>query len=106
MEGQFRSVNVPLEFEREVAILVEKLHEAAGDKSGFDKGDIELFRPQTEYLDGAAVIGTPVLSMTIVVATWITKAWFDKYVLPVIMERLKQSGENFEKWFRQTLGVK
>jgi hypothetical protein len=105
MEGKFRNINVPPEFEKEVSIFVEKLHEAAGDKNGFEKEDVELLCPDAKHLGPGEVI-VPVLSMTGVVVTWISKAWFDKYVLPVIMERLKTSGTEFEKWFRKTLGVK
>ncbi len=105
MEGEFRNVNVPLEFEKEVSILVEKLQEAAGDESGFDKEDVELLRPDAKHLDPGTVI-TPVLSMAGVVAAWITKAWFKEYVLPTIMERLKRPSKKFEKWFQQTLGVR
>lgn len=105
MERSLKNINVPLEFEDQVSILVEKLHEMAGDQSGFEVGDVELLRPDAEYFEPGTLV-TPVLSMTTVVAAWITKAWFDKYVLPVIMERLKRPSEDFEKWFRQTLGVK
>ena len=105
MEGKFRNISVPLEFEKEVIILVEKLQEAASDKSGFEKGDVELLRPGAKHLGPGEVI-MPVLSMTSVVATWITKAWFEKYVLPIIMERLKKSGKKFKKWFRQAMRVK
>ena len=105
MQGEFRNISVPSEFETEVSILVEKLQEAAGDKSGFEKGDVELLQPDAKHLGPGDVI-TPVLSMTGVVATWITKAWFEKYVLPTIMQRLKRPSERFERWFRQALGVK
>lgn len=105
MEGGFYNIQVPPEFEREAEILVEALRRAGAEHGDFDKDDAALLRPDARYIDAGIVIPA-VLSVASAVAAWITKPWFDKYVAPVILEKLERPGKAFEAWLRKKLGVK
>jgi hypothetical protein len=107
MAEDFKSIPVPPPIQAEVRILVEKLQEHAGDDFGFANDDIELLAPpQGKNFDVATSLVTVALLVPSTLLTSVSKAWLEKYVTPVIMERLHPPSEQFKQWLRHVFKVK
>jgi hypothetical protein len=105
MAEEFKSVEVPKEIEAEVRIFVEKAQEHAAQTHAFEKADVDLVESEVKKFDGSTAI-QPILYVSGIVFSSITKAWVDKYVTPVILEKLHRSSQKFEAWLQQTLKLK
>ncbi len=105
MAEDFHSIAVPPEIEPEVRILVKEVQKAAGDGAGFGTEDITLIKPDARQFGGAD-IPPAILYASGAALAWVTKGWLDKYVLPVILERLQGPSQRFQQWLRQVLGAR
>lgn len=105
MPEGYQNVPVPLEIADEVRLFVESVQKHAGAESGFQKDDIELIESEEQQFD-AGIITLPVLYISSAVLTSISKAWIEKYVTPVIMERLHAPSQQFKDWLGEVIGVK
>lgn len=104
MAEDFHSFQVPLEFEAEVKILVEELQSAADDVAGFNREEIQLIKSENRRLDVGSIV-LPTLVVSANVAAWIAKGYFDKNVLPIILDRIEKQKQSkqFLKWLREAL---
>jgi hypothetical protein len=101
---EWRTFQVPEAIEPEVNILVEQLKLAAGQDGPFEAVDVALTKSQVKEFDGGPLVETALFVASTPVVTWITKAWLEKYVLPVILERVRKPSEQFQEWLKRVLG--
>jgi hypothetical protein len=102
--AEWPTFQVPSAIEPEVAVLVECLKLAATrGEAPFGTDDVVLIKPAVREFDGGAVAQTILFAGSAQVFGWITKAWFDAYVLPVLLERVRQPSEQFQDWLRKAL---
>lgn len=95
---------VPLEIEAEVKILMDQVQEAASQNDKIRKEDITLQKPVgLEFSGGEEMAGVLIVSTTLL--AWMTKAWFDKYVAPVLLARVHGPSKAFTSWLERLFGV-
>jgi hypothetical protein len=102
MAQEFRKILVPKEIESEVDIFVHEIQKSAAETGEFKKDDIELIKPEFVQLGGAELLDAAVVYVATPVIGWVTKAWFDAYVLPVFMKRAKKPSQEFMHWLENT----
>jgi hypothetical protein len=95
-------VLVPREIEAEVDILVQEMRNAAEKTGNFQPGEVKLIRPQYVQATGTELLDGAVLYVAGHAVEWVVKPWFDEYVLPVVMERIKKPSKAFKHWFENT----
>ena len=105
MTSDFESVPIPKEFEAEVRIFVEEVQEHATRSREFAKDDVAVIEPEVRQFDAGTAI-QPILYVSAIVFSSITKAWVDKYITPVILKKLHRPSHKFEAWLEQTLKLK
>jgi hypothetical protein len=102
----WQRLRVPDPIEPEVKILVEELQRQAGRDAPFAQQDVALIKSKTRQFDGGPLLETALFVASAQVFSWITKAWFEKHVLPIVLERVREPSEQFQEWFRQLLRVR
>lgn len=99
MTAQFRKILVPRDIEAEVDIFVREIQKATTETGKFHEDDIELIKPEFVQLGGAELLDSAVVYVAVPVIGWVTKAWFDTYVLPIILKQVGRPSEKFVHWF-------
>jgi hypothetical protein len=92
---------VPKGIEEEVKIFVEEVQIAAAQTGKFNEEDIELIEPEFVQLGGAELLDSFVVYIAAPVVANVSKAWFDKHVLPLIMKRLDKVSDAFWHWYNE-----
>ena len=105
MVDDFRKIRVPKDIEPEVAILVEQIKLAAAESRTFNKEDVEFIKPKAKQFGGPE-LHDAIVYVALPVLGWITKAWFEENVLPIILKRLKKPTKQFIHWLERSFGAR
>jgi hypothetical protein len=105
MAEDYRQILVPAEFLPAITILVKELRQAADEPQTFDKEEVTLIQPDARQF-GVGEIPPAVLYLSATAVGWITKAWVDKHLMPIIIDAIPGPSEKFTKWFKDALGVR
>jgi hypothetical protein len=96
-----RKILVPKGIEEEVRVFVEEAQIAAAQTGTFDREDIELIEPDFVQLSGTELLDSFVVYMAAPAVANVSKAWFDKHVLPLVMKRLDKVSDSFWHWYNE-----
>jgi hypothetical protein len=94
---EFHKIAVPKDIEGEVAIFVEQVKKAAAESGEFAQDDIKLITPESAGFVGPD-LDAAIVYVALPVGIWITKAWLDKWVIPIILE--KTDPHRFVRWVK------